>query len=73
MKDPARELLRLQHLLQQKDQEIARGRMELEKKELEWQMRELHANGGDQTGETTINRGNISDMDTSNLNRSVFL
>ena len=72
VKDPARELLRLQLLLEKKDQELARGRLELEKKELEWRMRELHANGVDQTGGKTITRGNISDMETSQLNRSVF-
>ena len=72
VKDPAQELLRLQLLLEKKDQELAHGRLELEKKELEWRMRELHANGVDQTGEKTITRGNISDMETSQLNRSVF-
>ena len=66
---PARELLRLQSLLKQKDQEIARGRLELEKKELEWRMRELPPNVGDQTGETTIHGGNLSRMDTSTFHR----
>ena len=69
MPDPARELLRLQSLLKQKDQEIARGRLELEKRELEWHMRELPPNVGDQTGETTIHGGNLSGMDTSTFHR----
>ena len=73
VKDPARELLRLQYLLKQKDQEIAGGRLELEAKELEWKMRELPPHVGDQTGDTTIHGGNISLMDSSNLNRFVFL
>ena len=69
MPDPARELLWLQSLLKQKDQEIARGRLELEKNKLEWRMRELPPNVGDQTGETTIHGGNLSRMDTSTFHR----
>ena len=52
-----------------KDQEIAKGKLELEKRELEWKMRELPPHVGDQTGETTIQEGNIEDMDTSCLNK----
>ena len=66
---PARELLQLQNLLKAKDQEIARGKLELEKKELEWRMRELHPNVGDQTGDTTIHGGNLSHMETSTFQR----
>ena len=69
MKDPARELLRLQLLLEQKDQELAQGRLELEKKELEWKMAGLHAKGVDQSGENTILGGNFSAMETTQLNK----
>ena len=73
MKDPARELLRLRLLLERKDQELAQGRLELEKKELEWKMAGLHAKGVDQSGENTILGGNFSAMETSQLNKYVFI
>ena len=69
MKDQARELLRLQLLLERKEQELAHGRLELEKKELEWKMARLHAKGVDQSGENTILRHDFSAMDTNQLNK----
>ena len=41
----------------------------MEKRELEWRMRELPPNVGDQTGETTIHGGNLSWMETSTFQR----
>ena len=73
VKDPARELLRLRLLLERKDQELAQGRLELEKKELEWKMAGLHAKGVDQSGENTILGGNFSAMETSQLNKYIFI
>ena len=60
MPDPAREILRLQALLRQKDEE-------LEMRRVEWQMRDICPPGGDVTGDTT--RDASLQMDTSEVNR----
>ena len=63
MPDPAREILRLQALVRQKDEE-------LERREMEWRMRNLPPNVGDVTGSTSRDNVTLVDpMDTSDVNR----
>ena len=64
MPDPVREILRLQALLRQRDEE-------LERKEMEWRMRDLPPRVGDLTGSTSRDNATFQDhpMDTSDVNR----
>ena len=64
MQDPVQEIVRLQALLRQRDEE-------LERKEMEWRMRDLPPNVGDVTGSTSRDNATFVDhpMDTSDINR----
>ena len=64
MPDPAWEILRLQALLRQRDEE-------LERKEMEWCMRDIPPRVGDLTGSTSRDNETFQDhpMDTSDVNR----